>query len=115
MTQLHVFFVCTFCDIGVSVLLQIGRFTQSLLFSPFFFGSFGRTGSGEDVSDAGREQGEGDIQSPAEFWTSKIQRVQPGMKVVIGCMPLAHNQVFSDIKYSVMLPVLCTKCWSLGC
>jgi len=116
LTQLHVFFVCTRCNIDVSVLLQNGGFTQFLLFSPrFVFGSFGRAGSGEDVSDAGREQGEGDIQSPAEYWTSKIQTVQPGMRVVIGCMPLAHNQVFSDMKYSVILPVLFTKCWSVRC
>ncbi|KDR24053.1 uncharacterized protein LOC110830220 [Zootermopsis nevadensis] len=39
--------------------------------------SFGRTGSGEDVSDTSREQGDQGIQSPAEFWTAKIQRAQP--------------------------------------
>jgi hypothetical protein len=57
---------------------------HSFFFFSRFLGSFGRAGSVEDVSDGGREHGDGDIQSPAEFWTSKIQRVQPGMKVVIG-------------------------------
>jgi hypothetical protein len=84
LTKLHVILVCTRCGIDVTVLLQIGSLTQFLLF-PLFVGSFGRAGSGEDVSDTGREQGDGDIQSPAEFWTAKIQRVQPGMRVVVGC------------------------------
>ncbi|PSN54944.1 hypothetical protein C0J52_01653 [Blattella germanica] len=39
--------------------------------------SFGRAGSGDDISDNGRDQGDV-IQSPAEFWTPKIQRIQPG-------------------------------------
>jgi hypothetical protein len=90
-----VFFVCTRCNIDANVWLQIRGFTQFIIFSRFL-GSFGRAGSVEDVSDAGREHGDGDIQSPAELWTSKIQRVQPGMKVAIGCMPPMHNQVFSD-------------------
>jgi len=36
LTRLHVFFVCTFCNIDVSVLLQIGGFTQFLFFPPVF-------------------------------------------------------------------------------
>ncbi|XP_069705421.1 synaptotagmin-15-like isoform X2 [Periplaneta americana] len=39
--------------------------------------SFGRTGSGDDVSDSVRDHGDGDMRSPAEFWTPKIHRVQP--------------------------------------
>jgi hypothetical protein len=88
------------------VWLQIRGFTQFLLFSRFV-GSFGRAGSVEDVSDAGREHGDGDIQSPAEFWTSKIQRVQPGMKVVIACMPLMHRyklqRYFTCFIYKILI------------
>lgn len=80
MITLHVFFVlCTRCNIDITVLLVTGGFTQCLIF--LVFGSFGRAGSGEDVSDTGREQ-DGDIQSPAEYWTAKIQRVQPGMELL---------------------------------
>jgi hypothetical protein len=69
---------------------------------PRFLGSFGRTGSGEDVSDAGREQVDRDIQSPAEFWTAKIQMAQPGMRVWYqDVRPSAHNLVLlvPDVGY----------------
>jgi hypothetical protein len=45
-----------------------------------FLGSFGRTGSGEDVSDAGREQRNEDMQCPAELRTAKVQKSEPGMR-----------------------------------
>jgi hypothetical protein len=42
-------------------------------------GSFGRTGSGEDVSDTSREQRNEDVECPAELGTSEVRKSEAGM------------------------------------
>jgi hypothetical protein len=45
-----------------------------------FLGSFGRTVSGEDVSDTDREERNEGMDCPAELRTAKVQKSEPGMR-----------------------------------
>jgi hypothetical protein len=78
-----------------------------------FLGSFGRTGSGEDVSDTSRDHRNEDLQCPAEYRTAKVHKSEPGMRDCCHykyisrpnsrMLSLPTTYVFTDIKQCLVL------------